>query len=594
MRRCIIIVSNAHKPSSFNASTPPPPSHPQTHPTRISLPCSPPQLRGRCIDDPCYEAVNDTFERALVFMHKMPRIWTDYCEFIVAQRQGTTCRRLFDRALQSLPITQHSRIWPMYLEFVRSLAVAGCWETAVRVYRRYLQYEPADREEYIDYLKSIGHWDEAAQQLGIVVTDEKFTTSSGKSKHKLWMELCTIMSKHPDDIKTLNVEAVIRQGLRKFSDQTGRIWCSLANYYIRRGRTDGAQFERARDIYEEAMESVVTVRDFSMVFEAHTKFEESMLTAKMEVAAAMDGDAEEDDLDEDTNDVDLRLARLERLLDRRPVLLSSVLLRQNPHNVHEWHKRVLLFKDDPRKALMTFTEAVATVDAEKSLGKLHTLWIAFAKYYEEHGDIPNARAIYDRAQERHYRGVDDLACIHCERAEMELRAENYEEALSVMQRCVQPRGPGIPGSKADLKSTVQERLHRSTKAWSFYVDLEESLGTVTTTKAAYDRCMDLRVASPQMVLNCAVFLEEQKYFEDSFKIYERGLALFSFPHVLEIWKTYLSKVRVCSRKVWRVRVSRTINVVPVGSVYMCSHLLRTFRSCMCHMCLRICSLRAPS
>jgi hypothetical protein len=27
------------------------------------------------------------------------------------------------------------------------------------------------------------------------------------------------------------------------------------------------------------------------------------------------------------------------------VQLSSVLLRQNPHNVHEWHKRAKLYKD---------------------------------------------------------------------------------------------------------------------------------------------------------------------------------------------------------------------------------------------------------
>ena len=467
------------------------------------------QVAGRSIEDPAVEAVNDTYERALVFMHKMPRIWSDYCEFMVPQQRVTRSRRLFDRALQSLPITQHGRIWPMYLKFVRSLAGAGCWETAVRVYRRYLQYEPADREEYIDYLKSIGHWDEAAQQLGLVVSDERFSTASGKSKHKLWMELCGIMSKHPEAIKTLNVEAVIRQGLRKFSDQTGRLWCALANYYIRRGRSDGAQFERARDIYEEAMDAVMTVRDFSMVFEAYTKFEESMLTAKMEVAAAMEGGGADDgkgggggggaddDLDEDTNDVDLRLARLERLLDRRPVLLSSVLLRQNPHNVHEWLKRVKLFEDNPRQTLVTFADAVDTVDAERALGKPHTLWLAFARYYEDHGDVAEARTVFDRAQERHFKGVDDLAAIHCERAEMELRAENYDEALAVMQRCVQPRGPGTGGGgqPAAGKKTVQEKLHRSVKAWAFYVDLEESLGTVPTTKAAYDRCMELKVAT---------------------------------------------------------------------------------------------------
>jgi pre-mRNA-splicing factor SYF1 len=37
--------------------------------------------------------------------------------------------------------------------------------------------------------------------------------------------------------------------------------------------------------------------------------------------------------------------RLEQLMKRQPLLLSSVLLRQNPHNVREWQKRVDLFCD---------------------------------------------------------------------------------------------------------------------------------------------------------------------------------------------------------------------------------------------------------
>ena len=48
----------------------------------------------------------------------------------------TRSRRTFDRALRALPITQHRRIWPIYLKFVRKYHIP---ETAVRVYRRYLK-----------------------------------------------------------------------------------------------------------------------------------------------------------------------------------------------------------------------------------------------------------------------------------------------------------------------------------------------------------------------------------------------------------------------------------------------------------------------
>lgn len=52
-------------------------------------------------------------------------------------------------------------------------------------------------------------------------------------------------------------------------------------------------------------------------------------------------------------------------MERRPELLSSVMLRQNPHAVHEWHKRVKLFEGNPTRQILTYTEAVKTVDAEK-------------------------------------------------------------------------------------------------------------------------------------------------------------------------------------------------------------------------------------
>lgn len=54
---------------------------------------------------------------------------------------------------------------------------------------------------------------------------------------------------------------------------------------------------------------------------------------------------------------------------------------------------------------------------------------------------------------------------------------------------------------------MQGRLYRSLKLWSFYVDLEESLGTLESTKAVYYSILDLRIATPQIVLNFADFLK---------------------------------------------------------------------------------------
>ena len=64
----------------------------------------------------------------------------------------------------------------------------------------------------------------------------------------------------------------------------------------------------------------------------------------------------------------------------------------------------------------------------------------------------------------------------------------------------------------------QQRLFKSLKLWSFYSDLEESIGSVESTKAVYDKIMELKIANAQVIVNYAAFLEENKYFEESFKV----------------------------------------------------------------------------
>lgn len=73
------------------------------------------------------------------------------------------------------------------------------------------------------------------------------------------------------------------------------------------------------------------------------------------------------------------------------------------------------------------------------------------------------------------------------------------------------------------------------------MDLEESIGSVETTKVVYDKIFELKIANAQIVINFANFLEENEYWEESFKVYERGVDLFSYPIAFEIWNTYLSK-----------------------------------------------------
>ncbi|CAN0877386.1 Pre-mRNA-splicing factor SYF1 [Linum grandiflorum] len=453
------------------------------------------------------------------------KLWWRY---LVARREAPFKKRfvIYERALKALPGSY--KLWHAYL---------------------------TERLDVVRNLNS-GLWQEASQRLAEVLNDDQFYSLKGKTKHTLWLELCDLLTRHANEVSGLNVDAIIRGGIRKYADEVGGLWTSLADYYIRRGL-----FHKARDVFEEGMATVITVRDFSVIFDAYAEFEQGLADHKMEnmdeQEVAADGPEQnglEVDIRLDINskfsgfwlnddkDVDLMLARFDNLMERRPELANSVLLRQNPHNVEQWHRRVKLFDGNPRKQILTYTEAVRTVDPMKAVGKPHTLWVAFAKLYENHNDLVNARVIFDKAVQVNYKTVDHLASVWCEWAEMEIRHKNFKDALELLRRATaEPSVEVKQRVAADGNEPVQIKLHKSLRLWALYLDLEEGLGTLESTRAVYERILDLRIATPQIIINYACLLEEKKYFEDAFKVYERGVKIFKYPHVKDIWVTYLSK-----------------------------------------------------
>lgn len=478
-----------------------------------------------------YEKVNLLFERALVLLNKMPVIWELYLAFLLRQPLVTRTRRVFDRALRALPVTQHGRVWRLYKLFARS---AGGL-TAVKIWRRYVQIHPEDMEDYIDLLIETGHFREAVTRYIELLNNPRFVSKNVKSDFQLWNDMIELMVGKARQLTEtrkapIDVDRIIRSGIDRFPDQRGKLWAGLATYYITLG-----QFDDARDIFEEGITTVMTVRDFTTIFDACVEFEESLISGLMEAAQQRSRPDEEADFD-----LDISLARFEYLMDRRPFLLNDVLLRQNPNNVPEWEKRVALWADNDKEVVQTYTDAIATIHPKKATGKLHELFINFAKFYERRHDLSTARLIMDKAVKVPYKSVIELAETYIAWAELELRAENFDTALAVMAKAVQaPKRSTV--DYFDDTLSPQQRLHKSWKAWSFYVDLAESVLPLEETRAIYDRIFELKIATPQTVVNYANLLEENSYFEESFKIYERGLDLFPYPVAFELWNLYLTK-----------------------------------------------------
>lgn len=236
----------------------------------------------------------------------------------------------------------------------------------------------------------------------------------------------------PTSIRKLNIERIIRRdGLEIYKDQAGRLWTGLATYWTKRG-----EFERAKATFEAGIANVLTIRDFTQIFDAYAEFQESFISALM---ASLEDPSEDDgDVAETEKELDAQMKSFEELMDRRPFLVNEVLLRRNPHDVQEWEKRVALWGDDNEKVAATYTKALETINPKKATTNFHRVYVNFAKFYEEGGvtreaegrvtrqaepDLASAWKLFEKGVKVNFKTVEELAELYCEWAEMELRHE---------------------------------------------------------------------------------------------------------------------------------------------------------------------------
>ena len=588
------------------------------------------------------------FERSLVRLNKMPRIWIMYLQFVREydyKMDITLLRRLHDRALLALPVTQHEFIWILYKDWITSslpsidlsskltdqalidgkkiknlsitaeetylfkeYKIRRKWdqipaETILRALRRYILFKPIGREYFIKVCFALHHFGEGCKILVDLLNEgDDFLSQNGTTPHDLWMDLARICTKYPDETRKAGIdfELIVRAVLKeeneksikekkninnddadgdqndkeqqvigrtlKWGEMEGALWCKLGDYHIRNG-----EFELARSVYEEALEKVMTVRDFGMIFDAYANFEEGTIAAMMELMSddlsgkysdkdmkqegrqrieegydsdldiLLSRDSSSSSISTSNAAIELSLARAEHLMERRTLLLNRVLLRQNPNNVGEWLRRAELYSKEQiySLAIEALEEATTKIEARKAVnGNPAQIWINLANITENHLSVEKARDVYKQVclQNKYkFKNIDDLAQVHAASIEMELKHDCFENALSLVRQAVADPAPHTSG--------VAKYLHKSSlRLWYLALDLEESLSdSIQITRNAYERCIHLKVATPTIIMNYAAFLKQNDYFEDSFAAFEKGLDLFPPPHPssLELWKTYL-------------------------------------------------------
>lgn len=167
----------------------------------------------------------------------------------------------------------------------------------------------------------------------------------------------------PLSTELFDVEHIVRnEGIALYKDQAGRLWTGLGTYWIKRG-----DFDLANDTFEQGLNSVLTLRDFTQIFDAFAEFQEEYLSALMDGLKEEVEEGEEEERKEEEKELEEKMRTFEELMDRRPFLVNEVLLRRNQNDVQEWEKRIALYGDDDEKVRICSPRRFDRTDKSRSL-----------------------------------------------------------------------------------------------------------------------------------------------------------------------------------------------------------------------------------
>ncbi len=270
--------------------------------------------------DEIYLIVNNLHERALSFLYKFPTIWCDYIEFLIYQNKISNVVKVFNKSLQTLPITKHELLWKIYFPWSLNLNIK---HIGINSYERYLKINPSIRDDYIEYLIEIKHFEKALDQIKVIINEEIFKYD--KHEDDYWEILIDIVTNNELNINHFDLIQILRNGIGRYSKRA-RIYITMANLHLK-----SANYDEARSIFEEGIMKIDNKKDFTLIFNSYLNFEELYIK---QILSNKENQAVPELVDDDTNLV-IKLnpfARINSLLNRRPFLLSDIEIRKNPNN----------------------------------------------------------------------------------------------------------------------------------------------------------------------------------------------------------------------------------------------------------------------
>eukprot|EP00435_Cladocopium_sp_Y103_P010981 s264_g2.t2 len=428
-----------------------------------------------------FRRARSIFERALHVEYQNVSLWLKYLEMEMKNKFVNHARNLFDRVVQLLP--RVDQFWYKYAYMEELLAnYAG----ARTIYERWMEWEPDDNPwlQYVKFEERCGELDKARKVL------ERYV--SCRPTQQAFLRLCKFEEKH-------NNAARARSGFEKSVELLGQELDE--KFYIKFAQFEQRQreMERAQAIFKLALD-ILPKGASDELYRAYVSFEKQH------------GD---------------RDAIEEVVINKRRFIYEEAIVK-NPRNYDVWFDYVRLEESvgDVTRIRETYERAVGNkppVMQKRFWRRYIYLWIYFALFEElQTGDIEKARAVYDALLKVVPHKQFSFAKIWKLYAEFEVRQLELDRARRIYGRAIaECQKERIFLDYADLEMRLGNidrcrtiygkflEVHpHNPKAWTVYVDLEDSVGEIERARALCNLAVNQeRLDMPELVWKRFIDLE---------------------------------------------------------------------------------------
>jgi pre-mRNA-splicing factor SYF1 len=479
-------------------------------------------------------------------------------------------QEILNRGLVALPISQHDKIWPIYISFAKKHLSNEALES---VGRRYAIVEKEFKDKLSGILIKRGLLDKAIALKMEVINDENFISEEHATRYDLVMDLIKIISENAQKIHSTDCEKIFRHFLTKYTDEVGNMWLGFADFFIRKG-----MFEKARAIFEEALNTIKVRRDFGIVYNGYLRFEEEILRIVFEEGVEKEAQQDMTDFENLENEVDnlldqafgkesklevdpkvgelqkvlwsrgagnaehLHMRKLENLISQREIYLNSCLLRQDKNSVTNWIQRLELVKKQTSLFKETFEMALSEIDIFKTKEFLVDMFISYAKEFFIQKDYRQFNKICLRAAQTLFRAKKEYIKLWQFWIESLLSINCWKDCLTLLRALLMRADKKSKESKeSNFGFQGVQTLLRANKIWSLFIDLELNFGSQENVRISFAKMIQLRTVTPFNVLNYTQILEQENDYDSLFQAFETSLQIFPWPVRHTLWIAYLKK-----------------------------------------------------